>query len=77
MKFKIYFVLLLNSYIRAFLVGVNIICEDACLEVAVSHVNARWLALGDASCASGQEDQAVDHVVVIECLVLDNFQHLL
>ena len=77
MKFKIYFVLILNLYIRALLVGVNIISEDACLEVAVSHVNSNWLALGDASCAGGQEDQAVDQVVFIECLVLDNFQHLL
>lgn len=59
------------------MVGVNIISEDACLEVAVSNVNANWLALGDASCAGGQEDQAVDQVVFIECLVLDNFQHLL
>jgi hypothetical protein len=42
----------------------------------VIHVNASWLALGDASCAGGQEDQAVDQVVFIECLVLDNFQHL-
>jgi len=77
MKFKIYFVLILNLYIRALLVGVNIISEDACLEVTVSHVNANWLALGYASCAGGQEDQAVDQVVFIECLVLDNFQHLL
>ena len=43
----------------------------------MSHVNSNWLALGDASCAGGQEDQAVDQVVFIECLVLDNFQHLL
>jgi hypothetical protein len=77
MKFKIYFVLFLNVYIRALLVGVNIISEDACLEVAVSNVNANWLALGDSSCTGGQKDQAVDQVVFIECLVLDNFQHLL
>jgi len=77
MKFKIYFVLFLNIYIRALLVGVNIISEDACLEIALSHVNASWLALGDASCAGRQEDQTVDQVVFVECLVLDKFQHLL
>lgn len=67
---------IISPYIRALLVGVNIIGEDACLEVAVIHVNASWLALGDASCAGGQEDQAMDQVVFIECLVLDDFQHL-
>ena len=59
------------------MVGVDIISEDACLEVALSHVDAGWLALGDASRAGGQEDQTVDQVVFIECLVLDKFQHLL
>ena len=69
--------LLLSAYIRALLVGVDIISEDACLEVALSHVNASWLGFGDASRAGGQEDQTVDQVVFIECLVLDKFQHLL
>jgi len=59
------------------LVGINIISQDACLEVALSHVNASWLALGDASRAGGQEDQSVDQVVFIERLMLDKFQHLL
>lgn len=59
------------------MVGVNIISQDACLEVALSHVNASWLALGDASRAGGQEDQSVDQVVFIERLMLDKFQHLL
>ena len=77
MKFKIYLMLLLSPYIRALLVGVNIISEDACLEATLSHVNASWLALGDASCAGRQEDQTVDQVVFIESLVLDKFQHLL
>ncbi len=50
----------------ALLIRIDVISENAGLKVVVSGVDSGWLVLGDASSASSQEDQAMDHVVFIE-----------
>ena len=66
-----------GSYVRALLVGVDIVGEDAGLEVSMINMNPGGLAFGDALSAGRKEDQAVKHVILIEEFVLDNLQHLL